>query len=335
MSNDDSKLGKIINNPENLQVYTTAERNNRKSDNSADRMDSKDKNKHWENADKKSKQYLDEERKKGEKRLKDEGRETQKEEALKMGGAALQAVLMQLLAEFMKEIIGKLVIWFKSAQKNLETLLGSIKSAIGSFVSNLKKHVLNAGNTLMATVATAIYGPIVGAIKKVWIMLKQSWKSLKDAVDYIKNPDNKNKPFGILILEVGKIVTAGLAAAGAIALGETIEKGLLAIPGFAFVIPMLGSLASLIGLFLGGLIAGVVGAIAINLIDKAVAKRQTALAVEKEVKKGNEILDKQNTLLFVNEAIKEEIKKNSSETMLSRHKESAILMKDSVDRIFS
>ena len=108
-------------------------------------------------------------------------------------------------------------------------------------------------------------------IKKVWVLLKQGWKSLKDAIDYLKNPNNKNKPFGRLILEVGKIVVAGLSAVGAIALGEVIEKGLMAIPVFAFEIPILGSLASLLGIFMGGLVAGIIGAIAMNLIDKAVA----------------------------------------------------------------
>jgi hypothetical protein len=52
-------------------------------------------------------------------------------------------------------------------------------------------------------------------------------------------------------MEVGKIVMAGLTGAGAIVLGEVIEKGLTTIPIFAVEIPLFGSLANIIGIFMG------------------------------------------------------------------------------------
>lgn len=58
MANSDEELAGIINNPENLQGYTTAERNNRKSDNSAADMEERDKNKHWEKLMKELKNIL-------------------------------------------------------------------------------------------------------------------------------------------------------------------------------------------------------------------------------------------------------------------------------------
>ena len=141
---------------------------------------------------------------------------------------------MQFLAELVKEIVAKLVKWFKSANKALKTLLDSLKEAIHSFIHKMKTHLINAGNTVFSTVATAIIGPIFGTIKKVWMMLKQGWKSLKEAVTYIKSPENKSKPIGRLLLETGKIVIAGLTGVGASVLGEVIEKGLMTIPIFAF-----------------------------------------------------------------------------------------------------
>ena len=57
MANSDEELAGIINNPENLQGYTTAERNNRKSDNSAADMEERDKNKHWEKANERAEKY--------------------------------------------------------------------------------------------------------------------------------------------------------------------------------------------------------------------------------------------------------------------------------------
>lgn len=74
---------------------------------------------------------------------------------------------------------------------------------------------------------SAIYGPVVGAIQKVWMLIKQGGKSLKEAIDYVKKPENRKKSFGVLMLEIGKIVTAGLTAAGALVLGEVIEKSLI------------------------------------------------------------------------------------------------------------
>ena len=66
---------------------------------------------------------------------------------------------------------------------------------------------------------------------------------------------------------------AGITAAGAIVLGEVIEKGLLTIPAFAIQIPLLGSLASLLGIFFGAIVSGIVGALAINLINRLVSRK--------------------------------------------------------------
>ena len=198
------------------------------------------------------------------------GKQSQKKEAFRVGGKALRAVLMQLLAELVREIIAKLVKWFKTANKALDTLLDSLKEAIHSFIGKMKTHLINAGNTVFSTVATAIIGPVFGTIKKVWMMLKQGWSSLKSAVKYIKDPANKGKTVGILLMEVGKIVIAGLTGAGVLLLGEVIEKGLMTIPVFAFEIPLLGSLANILGIFLGAVVAGIIGAIVINFLDKLI-----------------------------------------------------------------
>lgn len=196
---------------------------------------------------------------------------------------------MQLLAEFLKEIFTKLVKWFKSAKKTLGDLLDNLKTAIQSFVSNLKKHLINASDSVFSTVATAIIGPVFRTVKKVWMLLKQGWDSLKNAVRYIKDPGNKGKPAGILLMEVGKIVIAGLTGMGALFLGEVIETGLRVIPVFAVEIPLLGSLANILGIFLGAVVAGIIGAIVINLIDKSIAQTQK-LQVQIQIARQTEVV---------------------------------------------
>lgn len=333
MAYDSEELAGIINDPNNLQGYTTEKRNQRKSDNSSDEMSSKDKTKHWEKANEKAEKFIKEKEKEGAERLKKEGRKTQREEAFRIGGKALRAVLMQLLAELVKEIIGKLVQWFKSGQKAIDTLLDSLKQAIHSFIGKMKTHLINAGNTVFSTVATAIIGPVWGTIKKVWAMLKQGWNSLRNAVNYIKDPANKGKPVGILLMEVGKIVIAGLTGAGALLLGEVIEKSLMTIPIFAFEIPLLGSLASIIGIFLGAVVAGIIGAIAINIIEKQIEKSMKQKNVDAQITKGNEILRTQHQLRVLNEAKLDHTKSVVAQNIYARHSAAANIMADAVENI--
>ncbi len=271
----------------------------------------------------------------GKKKSVEAGKQSQKEEAFRISGKALRAVIMQLLAEFAKEIFAKLVKWLKSAQRNLESLLSSIKDAISSFVGKMKTHLINAGNTVITTIASSIIGPVVGTIKKVWTLLKQGWKSLKEAVNYIKSPENKGKSVGILLLETGKIVMAGLSAAGAIVLGEVIEKGLMTIPILAVDIPLIGSLANIIGIFMGAVVAGIIGAIAINLIEKAIEKQRKAEIVGEQVEKGNEILITQRQVRHLNEKKLEHNKEQVASTIKERHEEAAEYIKKSIDSIFN
>lgn len=276
MANNNEELAAVINDSENLQGYTTAGRNNRKSDKSSNEMEKRDKNEHWKKADEKAEKHVQKKEREGEERLKKEGRETQLAEGFRLTDEALRAFIMNLLAELVRKIIRKLIAWLQSAEKSINTFLKNIKLALTEFVMDLKKEVLSATDTFVTAIVTAIFGPIVKLIKKAWILLKQSAQTIKEAIDYIKKPENRAKSFETIMMEVGKIVIVGLSAAGAIVLGEVIEKALLSIPFFAFPIPAIGSLASIFGIFLGALVCGIVGALALRLIDKASAKHQLA-----------------------------------------------------------
>lgn len=333
MAYDDDGLAKVINDPENLQGYTTAERNNRKSDNSADEMEDRDKNRHWEKANERAEEHIKNKEEEGKARLKEEGRKTQKEEALKIGGEALKSVVMGLLASLIKDIIRKLIAWFRSGNRKLATFIDSVKEAIKSFISNMKEHLLNAGNTLGTTIATAIFGPVIGMIKKAWIFFKQGYKSVKDAIRFLKNPANKNMPFSLKMMEVGKIVIVGLTAGGAIVLSEVIEKGLMTIPAFAFEIPLLGSLANIIGMFLGALVSGLIGALALNLIDRMISKKLKRINENQQIDKRNDIIATQDKLIKVVEAKVEVTKEETANSIKERHENAAESIKSSIERI--
>ncbi|QOQ78933.1 hypothetical protein [Aerococcus urinaeequi] len=283
--------------------------------------------------DAEAREEYEKQKKEAEQKSIEAGKKSRKEETFRIGGKALRAVLMQLLAELVREIIAKLVKWFKSAKKELNTLLDSLKEAIHSFLGKMKTHLINAGNTVFSTVATAIIGPIFGTIKKVWMMLKQGWSSLKNAVAYIKDPANKGKPIGRLLMEVGKIVIAGMTGIGAMLLGEVIEKGLMTIPVFAVEIPLLGSLANILGIFLGAVVAGIIGAIAINIIEKQIEKSMKRENVDAQINKGNEILRMQHQLQVVNEAKLDHTKVIATQNIHERHSAAANMMAESVENI--
>ena len=283
--------------------------------------------------DAEAREEYEKQKKEAEQKSIEAGKKSRKEEAFRIGGKALRAVLMQLLAELVREIVAKMVKWFKSSKKALDTLLDSLKEAIRSFIGKMKQHLINAGNTLFTTVATAIIGPIVGTIKKVWIMLKQGWSSLKNAIAYIKDPANKGKPIGRLMMEVGKIVIAGMTGIGAMVLGEVIEKGLMTIPIFAVEIPLLGSLANILGIFLGAVVAGIIGAIAINIIEKQIEKSMKRDNVDAQIEKGNEILRTQHQLQAVHEVKLDHTKGTTAQNIHDRHVAAANVMADSVENI--
>ena len=283
--------------------------------------------------DKEAREEYEKQKKEGEKKAIETGKQSRKEEAFRIGGKALRAAVMQLLAELAREIFVKLVKWFKEAKKELGTLIDSLKEAIQSFVSKLKTHLLNTTNTVLTTIATAIIGPVVGLVKNAWVFIKQGWNSLKDAIKYIKAPENKGKPIGVLIMEVGKIIIAGMTAMSAIALGEVIEKGLMLIPGFAVEIPILGSLANILGIFFGAVISGLIGALAINFIDKFVAKKQKAEADIEIIEKGNKILNLQEEQKAYQDFKFENEKMTTVSNISKRHEEAHAFMKDAYDEI--
>ena len=296
---------------------------------------SEEQDKKYREKDAEARAEYEKQKKEGEQRSIETGKQSQKEEAMRIGGKALRSVVMGLLASLIKDIIRKLISWFRSGNRKLSTFIDSIKKAIKSFVSNLKEHLLNAGNTLVTTIATAIFGPVIGMIKKAWIFLKQGYKSVKDAILFLKNPANKNMPFSIKMMEVGKIVIVGLTAGGAIVLSEVIEKGLMSIPGFAFEIPLLGSLASLVGMFLGALVSGLIGALALNLVDKLIAKKLKKINTQQQIEKKNEILATQSQLNKVVEKKVENTRNDTISSIKERHAEAADIMKDSINKIMS
>ena len=283
-----------------------------------------------------AKDDLDKKIDEAEKRAIQSGKKSRRDEALKVSGKALKAALLQLLSEFLRELIKKFISWLKDTERNLSTFIEKIKEAIISFVNNLSNHLLNVGKSVVTMIASAIVGPVINTFLKAWTFIHQGWKSLKEAIDYLNNPDNKEKSVQIMILEVGKIVVAGLSATGAIVLGETLGASLTAsFPVLAISIPLLGTIGGLIGTFMGATLSGIIGAFVLKMIDQQIVDRQIADLSSERIDQKNEMLVIQDQLLDVKN-IKLEVEKNTIiNTIKERHDIAASIMKEKLSDIFT
>lgn len=269
------------------------------------------------------------------KRAVESGKKSRRDEGLKVSGKALKVAIFQLLSEFLKEIIKKFIVWLGEKHKNLNSFLEKLKEAVSTFVSNLSKHILNVGKSILTMLVTSIFGTFGEVFLKIWTFIKQGWSSLKDAIDYLNNPENSSKDINIIILELGKIITAGIIVTGGLVLGETIGKSLVAIaPPLSVEIPILGSLASIIGTFMGATLSGIIGAFVLKMIDQQIVNKQISELSSKKIDQNNEMLVIQDQLLDV-KSTKLQVEKDSIvNTIKERHDMAASMMKEKLSDIF-
>lgn len=153
--------------------------------------------------DEKARKEWGKRKKEGEKRSIEAGKKSQKEEALRVGKAELKSILMRMLMDLLKRVIQKLIAWFRSAKNGLASLIADIKSVFISFAMDFKTHIVNAADSFATSLATALWGPIVRVLKKIWTTLKQAWGSVKEAWNFLRDPRNSQMPFSLKIMNVG------------------------------------------------------------------------------------------------------------------------------------
>ena len=257
-----------------------------------------------------------------------------KQTANKAGKDALKAMAVSALFSMLKEIMNGFVRWLKSAAKTFENLLAEMKKAMLSFFSKIKDIFKVGASTAVGTIVSEVFGPIVSTFKKMASFIKQGVSSFIEAIKYLTDKSNKDKPFSVKVAQVGKIITGAFAVGGAIVLGEVFEKYLLTVPGMQFPIPLLGTLANVIGLFLGSLVSGLIGAITLNLIDKFIANRLKAEATKEIIVKQNEIANIQQKQISVAEMKVENTKAKVSNEIKGRHEAVKNYMDSAADIIY-
>lgn len=256
-----------------------------------------------------------------------------KETAKKAGKDAMKQMAVSALFSLLKEVMNGFVRFLKSQAKSFNSFLEEMKKAIKSFFQKITNVLQTGASSVISTIVTEIFGPIVSTFKKLASLIKQGISSVMEAVRCLNNKENKNKPFVVKVAQVCEIITTGLVAGGAIFLGELFENLLLTVPGMQIELPLLGTLANVIGMFLASLVSGLVGAIIINLIEKFIAKKQKSDAQATTIEKGNQIISKQHRIQIVNEVMLDRDKENAQSNIGERHQEASSIMKDAYGNI--
>lgn len=264
-----------------------------------DDLDAKTEARYREN-DRQARAELDERLAAGKEEARRTGRSSQLQEAKLAGKKSLKAVLYSLLASLSREVIREFVHWLRSAQRSLSSLADRIKLAIRKFIENLRSHLATAAKVGIQTILDSIFGAVTNLFNKLWSLLQLGFQTIKQVISYFTEPRNSGKSLSVKLAEVTKIIVAMVAAGGAIFLGEAIEKGLTAaFPPLAVPIPVLGSFASVIGLFLSALISGILAAIVINFIDRWIAKKLKSINIQSQIDERNKVLEIQQQLQLV------------------------------------
>lgn len=249
-----------------------------------------------------------------------------KESAKKVGKDALKQMAVSALFSLLKEVTNGFVRFLKSQVKSFQNFLEEMKDAIKAFFRRIG-NVLQIGvSSVIGTVVNEIFEPIVSVFKKLASIIKQGVSSVTEAVRYICDKENKDKPFSFKVAEISKIITEGLAVVGAIISGEVFATHLSLVPGMQVEIPMLGKLSDVTGMFFASLVSGLAGAVIINLIDKLIAKQQIAAAQANIIENGNRIMATQYQIQAVSNALLERDKAIVKFNIMERHQAVAAVM---------
>lgn len=168
----------------------------------------------------------------------------------------------------------------------------------------------------------------------MWMLIKQGGKTIKDAILYLKKPENKEKPLSLKMLRVGEIAIGGLTAIGAIVSGELFQDALESIPVFAIPIPGLGNLANVLGIFLGAVVSGIIGALILRLIDKVIAKKQKQENLNRQIEKKNEILVTQGQLTDIKVEKLGQSKETTANAIVNRHRRAGEVISEALTTIY-
>ena len=221
--------------------------------------------------------------------------------ANKAGKDAVKAMFVAALFGMLKEIMNALVRFFKSKKRSFDTFLDEMKNALHSFFGKIRDFIKVGIDSFVGSIVGEIIGAFAQKLKKLPNLIKQLFGSIRESISYLSNPENQTHSTAIKIAHISKIITSALVGVGAMFLGEYFEKYLLTISGMQTLIPLLGTIANILGMFLASLLTGILGAVIINRLDQFISKKLIEENQKQQADKKNELLRIQDVQIFVAE----------------------------------
>ena len=221
--------------------------------------------------------------------------------ANKAGKDAVKAMFVAALFGMLKEIMNALVRFFKSKKRSFDTFLDEMKNALYSFFGKIRDFIKVGIDSFVGSIVGEIIGAFAQKLKKLPNLIKQLFGSIRESISYLSNPENQTHSTAIKIAHISKIITSALVGVGAMFLGEYFEKYLLTISGMQTLIPLLGTIANILGMFLASLLTGILGAVIINRLDQFISKKLIEENQKQQADKKNELLRIQDVQIFVAE----------------------------------
>ena len=263
-----------------------------------------------------------------------EGKNSINAEIRRSVSVTTQAIAVALFAKLTRTVFQELIRWLGEKDRKVKTFFAHLKKAISDFIKDFKNNVLLSIDVGVTVILTQIYGEIIPMIRKALLFLKIGGKTLIDVSRYLKDPNNKGKETSIVVMDIGKIVTIGLTTAGGIALGAAITAALIYyVPALGVQIPLLGSPAGLLGIFFGGLTAGICGAIVLKNIDGALANRMLSENIAKQMLIQSNVISLQDSQFSLYDDMVESAKVNSSNSIKKTMLEGVEEMKKSKESL--
>lgn len=223
-----------------------------------------------------------------------QGKKIAMKTAQKAGKDAIKAVLTSIVVDFLKKLMRTLVKFFKESGKSFSKLMSDLKNAFIEFTQevtkNVKKYLNIAKDTVVGTIVSEAFAPILMLFKKAASFVKQGVKFVREVFGYYRKAENRAKSFVEQMADIGKLMVGILSVTGGLLLSEVIEKSLLVIPILAIPIPLLGTLANFIATLVSSVVFGVIGAIAIYYINKLVARKMKTKLTKEVLSKQDEVL---------------------------------------------
>ena len=221
--------------------------------------------------------------------------------ANKAGKDAVKAMFIAALFGMLKEIMNALVRYFKAKKQSFDTFIEEMKKALHSFFGKIKDFIKVGVDSFVGSIVGEIIGAFNQKLQKLPNLIKQLFGSIRESISYLSNPENQTHSTAIKIAHISKIITSALVGVGAMFLGEYFEKYLLTISGMQTLIPLLGTIANILGMFLASLLTGILGAVIINRLDQFISKKLIEENQKKQANKKNELLRIQDVQIFVAE----------------------------------